>query len=81
MAQEAARSGAHQAAADVQAAAMDSKVELVKPEPVNREGLKLATEIAVPPAGNPAIPMTQERKPEGASAVPAAAGAAGKDRP
>lgn len=70
-AQEAVRSGAHQASADVQAAAMDDKPDALKPELAKGEGLRLATEIAVPPAG----------KPESATAVPAASGAAGKDRP
>jgi hypothetical protein len=81
LAQEAARSGAHQPSADIQAAAMGNQAEAVKPEPAKGEGLRLATEIAVPPAGKPGIPIKQEGKPEGASAVPAASGAAGKSRP
>jgi len=51
LAQEAARSGAHQASADIQAAAMHDKAEALKPELAKGEGLRLATEIAVPPAG------------------------------
>lgn len=81
LAQEAARSGVHQASADIQAAAMDDKAAALKPEPAKGEGLRLATEIAVPPAGKPGIPAKQEGRPEGASAVPAASGAAAKDRP
>jgi len=81
LAQEAARSGAHQASADIQAAAADYKAEPVTPEPVKVDGLRLATEISVLPTKKPKIPATQEGKPGGASAVPAAAGAAGKERP
>jgi len=65
LAQEAARSGAHQASADIQAAAMDAGP--VKPELVQGEGLRMATEISIPPPGKPGIPITQERKPEGAA--------------
>jgi len=81
LAQEAARYGAHQASADIQAAAMDDKADALKPEPAKGEGLRLATEIAVPPVGKPEIPIKQEGKPPSASAAPAATGAAGKDRP
>lgn len=82
VAQEAARSGAHQASADVQAAALDhDKLEPVKPDQPRGEGLRLATEIAVPPSGKSGDPAKQEGKPDGVSAVPAALGAAGKDRP
>ncbi len=76
LAQAALRSGAHQASADVQAAALEQKEEQIK-----GEGLRLATEIAAPPAEDQRIPKTQEGKPGGAAADPDAAGAAVKDRP
>jgi hypothetical protein len=76
LAQAAARSGAHQASADVQAAALEQKETQVK-----GEGLRLATEIAAPPEEHQSMPKTEEAKPGDAPAVPAAAGAAGKDRP
>lgn len=48
-AQAAARDGAHQASADVQAAAMDERKErLQRAEPLERDGLKLSTEITTP---------------------------------
>jgi hypothetical protein len=52
-AQAAARAGAHQASADVQAAHLerDQRNER-EPERLKMEGLKLSTEIATPPAGN-----------------------------
>ena len=75
-AQAAARSGAHQASADGQAAARESK-----PPPIAVEGLKLATEISLPPAQKPANPKTQDGKPAGAPAKSTGAGTAGKDRP
>lgn len=81
LAQEAARSGAHQASADVQAAALGNKAEALLPALATGEGLRLATEISVPPAGKHKTSMNQEGKPEGAPAAPAAAGAAGKARP
>jgi hypothetical protein len=63
------------AAADPeQAAAVDTK-----DEPGKREGLRLATELAAPPAEKPGI--ATEAKPGGVPAVPAASGAAGKARP
>ena len=79
LAQEAARSGAHQASADIQAAALDGREGTIKEAPIKGEGLRLATEIALPPAAKTS--MQQEGKPEGASAAPAATGAAGKERP
>ncbi len=81
LAQEVARSGAHQASADIQAAAMGDKAHALKPEAAIGEGLRLATEIAVLPAGKPGSPTKQEGKLESASAASAATGAAGKDRP
>jgi len=52
-AQAAARAGAHQASADVQAArAQQDQQSVREPEQVKMEGLKLSTEIATPPAGN-----------------------------
>lgn len=81
LAQEAAGSGAHQASADVQAAALQDMAAAPKPEPALGEGLKLATEISIPPAAQQRVPKTQEGKPDGASAVPAATDARGKDRP
>jgi len=76
LAQAAARSGAHQSSADVQAAAMEKKGEQIK-----GEGLRLATEISIPPAEKQGIPKTPEGKAGGAPAVPAETGAIGKDRP
>ena len=76
LAQAAARSGAHQASADVQAAAVEKTEVKIK-----GEGLRLATEISTPPAEKQRIPKTQEGKPDGAPAVPVATGAAVKDRP
>lgn len=76
LAQTAARSGAHQSSADVQAAALEKKQEQIK-----GEGLRLATEISTPLAEKHRIPKTPEGEPDGAPAVPAAIGAAGKDRP
>jgi hypothetical protein len=76
LAQAAARSGAHQASADVQAAALEKKQEQIR-----GEGLRLATEISTPLAEKHKISKTQEGKPDGAPAVPAATGAAGKDQP
>lgn len=64
-AQAAARSGAHQAAADIQAAG----VEQQEGQAVG-QGLRLATEIAMPPAEKQSILKTQE-----------GGGAAGNDRP
>ena len=74
IAQTAARSGAHQSSADVQAAAMEKREEQIK-----GERLRLATEISIPPAEKAGIPRKAEGKAGGA--VPAATGAAGKDRP
>lgn len=74
IAQAAARAGAHQSSADVQAAAMEKKEEQIK-----GEGLRLATEISKPPTEKQGIPQTPEGKAGGA--IPAATGAAGKDRP
>ena len=76
LARAAARSGAHQSSADVQAAALEKKQEQIK-----GEGLRLATEISTPLAEKQRIPKTREAEPDGAPALPAATGAAGKDRP
>jgi len=75
-AQAAAKSGAHQASADGQATALE-----IKSLPVAVEGLKLATEISMPPVQKPANPKTQDGKPAGAPANSTGAGTAGKDRP
>jgi hypothetical protein len=75
-AQAAATSGAHQAAADGQAAFSENK-----PGAIGAEGLKLATELSTPPAQKPASPKTQEGNPAGAPANTTGAGAAGKIRP
>jgi len=74
IAQAAARAGAHQSSADVQAAAWAKKDGQVK-----GEGLRLATEISKPPVENQGIAQTPVGQAGGA--VPAATGAAGKDRP
>jgi hypothetical protein len=51
-AQAAARAGAHQSSADVQAAAIEKAKEMaLESEPVKMEGLKLSTEISTPLAG------------------------------
>lgn len=72
IAQAAARAGAHQSSADVQAAAMEKKEGQIK-----GEGLRLATEIAMPPAENQGL----SAQGKAGGAVPAATGLAGKDRP
>lgn len=64
-AQAAARSGAHQASADAQAGGLERKDNQTL-----GQGLRLATEIATPPAEKQSILKTQEGK-----------GAAGSDRP
>ncbi|MBE0612325.1 MAG: hypothetical protein IH604_01530 [Burkholderiales bacterium] len=46
-----------------------------------KEGLRLATEISLPRAEKLGTAATQETKPGGAPAAPAAVGAAGKARP
>ena len=52
-AQAAARVGAHQASADVQAGHPEpGKQSVREPEQVKMQGLKLSTEIATPPAAN-----------------------------
>ena len=52
-AQAAARAGAHQSSADVQAAALEAGRQSVRaPERVMMDGLRLSTEIASPPAAN-----------------------------
>ncbi len=73
-AQAALRSGAHQAAADIQAAAPAKKQDQTV-----GAGLRLSTEISTPLAeqqGNP-----KPREADGAPAAPAATGAGAKDRP
>jgi len=79
-AQAGARSGAHQSSADVQAAE-ESNAELGREQQHRRERLKLSTEITTPLVEKNATPRRQQGNPEGASAVPAAADAAGKIRP
>lgn len=66
-AQAALRAGAHQSSADVQAAALEPRVE-----PVRGERLKLSTEITTPLVERTPIPQQPEARPEGAPAVPAA---------
>ncbi len=75
-AQAAARSGAHQASADVQAETLEKRQEAVQ-----GARLKLSTEITTPLAEKKWIPQQQEGKADGASTVPAATDAAGKARP
>lgn len=70
----AASPSAADAAAPAEAAAADTKEELNR-----REGLRLATEITLPPAEKQG--MGTETKAGGAAADPAAAGAAAKARP
>jgi len=65
-------------AADAAAPAQAAVVE-TKEESNRREGLRLATEITLPPAEKQS--MGTETKPGGAAAVPATAGAAAKPRP
>jgi hypothetical protein len=56
-AQAGARSGAHQASADIQAAALDERNEqLQRAEPLERDGLKLSPEITTPLVGKKRIP-------------------------
>ena len=62
--------------APVPAAAVETKALSV-----SGEGLRLATEISIPPAGKQEAATTQEGKPGSAPVVPAGAGAAGKTRP
>lgn len=75
-AQAAMRSGAHQSSADVQAAALEKRIE-----PVQGERLKLSTEITTPLVERKSIPEQQEARPGGAPPVPAATDQAGKVRP
>jgi len=63
--QAAMRAGAHQASADVQAAALEGRIE-----PVRGEKLKLSTEITTPLAERQSTP--EPARPAGAPAVPAA---------
>jgi hypothetical protein len=81
-AQAAARSGAHQAAADVQAVALEKRQEQLRlEEHLGREGLKLSTEITTPLAERKRITKNKPGNPGGAPAAPAATDAAGKARP
>ncbi len=73
-AQAAARSGAHQASADIQAAAAGQEATL-------GEVLKLATEISTLPAKAQKTGQTPLGKPEDPAAPSATKGAAGKARP
>jgi hypothetical protein len=75
-AQAAMRAGAHQASADVQAAAAARKNERV-----SEGGLRLATEISMPPTEDKRMPKTQGGEAGGVNPRPAAADAAGKARP
>ena len=74
--QAALRSGAHQASADVQAAALEQRTE-----PVRGGRLKLSTEITTPLIEKNTMPKQQEARPDGAPPVPSAADQAGKVRP
>jgi hypothetical protein len=59
-AQAGARDGAHQASADVQAAALEQRKEqLRRVEPLERDGLKLSPEITTPLAERKKIPKKQ----------------------
>jgi hypothetical protein len=59
-AQAGARSGAHQASADVQAAALEQwEEQLQRAEPLERDGLKLSPEITTPLAERKRIPKKQ----------------------
>ena len=59
-AQAGARTGAHQSAADVQAAALEQRKEqLQRVEPLERDGLKLSPEITTPLAERKRIPKKQ----------------------
>ena len=73
-AQAAARSGAHQASADVQAATVETREEAVQ-----GERLKLATEITTPLVERKWTPQQQDGKSDGA--FPAATDVKGKTRP
>lgn len=74
--QAAMRSGAHQSSADVQAAALEKRIE-----PVRGEWLKLSTEITTPLVEKKSVPKQREAGPDGAASVPAATDQAGKVRP
>jgi hypothetical protein len=59
-AQAGARAGAHQASADVQAAALEKREErLQRAEPLEQDGRKLAAEITTPLAERERIPKKQ----------------------
>lgn len=73
-AQAAMRSGAHQSSADVQAAALEQRIE-----PIRGERLKLSTEITTPLVEKKSVPKQQKARPDGVPPVPATA--AGKVRP
>jgi len=73
-AQAAMRSGAHQSSADVQAAALEQKIE-----PNRGERLKLSTEITTPLVEKKSVPKQQKARPDGVPPVPATT--AGKVRP
>ena len=65
-AQAALREGAHQASADVQAAALEKGQQAVRSEvQPTREGLKLSTEINAPVVDEKKIPAKREGKPGG----------------
>ncbi len=73
-AQAAMRSGAHQSSADVQAAALEQRIE-----PNRGERLKLSTEITTPLVEKKSVPKQQKARPDGVPPVPATT--AGKVRP
>ncbi|MBI5910456.1 MAG: hypothetical protein HY848_10940 [Betaproteobacteria bacterium] len=73
-AQAAMRSGAHQSSADVQAAALEQRIE-----PVRGERLKLSTEITTPLVEKKSVPKQRKAPPDGVPPVPATT--AGKVRP
>lgn len=73
-AQAAMRSGAHQSSADVQAAALEQRIE-----PVRGERLKLSTEITTPLVEKKSVPNQHKARPDGVPPVPATT--AGKVRP
>ena len=73
-AQAAMRSGAHQSSADVQAAALEQRIE-----PIRGERLKLSTEITTPLVEKKSVPKQQKARPDGVPPVPATT--AGKVRP
>lgn len=74
--QTAMRSGAHQASADVQAAAQEKESGAA-----HGERLKLSTEITTPLVERTPAPRPQDARPDAASPAPAAKDQAGRSRP